>query len=365
MKRKVLLLCIAVVTLFSVIAVGCAGPAPTPPEEAAPPPEEEEEAPPAAPEEEVFNWRMAVLYPRGVAYIPLYEMYLDDLKKMSGGRLLVDLVCDGEGVTATEVFDAAAAGLVEMGSPYPALHAGVFPAGVIELGLPGCPPSNKDLKLLFYETRFNDVIKEGYAAHNLYKLDADMFLIGTYLCSKQPVKSLDDIKGMKIRCPGAYGELINNLGGSAVVMAFAEVYTALATGVIDGVDGCNIVDHRDGRFYEVAQYMYPLPLTTSQVAPLIVNMDAWNSLPEDLQAIIEISQYKHAELWERKSNLWELEALTEMLDGGLQWSPEPSEAEKAEWLQAGQASWDKYAEKDECCAELIDIMTDFMKELGF
>jgi len=364
MNKKVLLLCIAVVTLFSVIAVGCAGPAPTPPEEGAPPPEEEV-APPAAPEEEVFNWRMAILYPRGVIFTSLYEGFSDDIERMSGGRLVIDLVFDGEGVTATEIFDATRSGLVEMGALYQALHTGAFPAGVIELGLPGCPPSNPELKMLFYETRFNDVMKEAYAAHNLYKLDGEYFQIGTYLCTKKPVKSLDDIKGMKIRCPGAYGELINNLGGSAVVMAFAEVYTALATGVIDGVDGCNIVDHRDGAFYEVAPYMYPLPLTTSQVVPFVVNMDAWNSLPDDLQAILEIGQYRNIDLWERKCYVWEQEALAEMLDGGLQWSPEPSAAEKTEWLRAGQASWDKYAEKDEYCAELIDIMRNFMKERGY
>jgi len=49
------------------------------------------------------------------------------------------------------------------------------------------------------------------------------------------------------------------------------------------VDGCNIIDHRDGKFYEVAKYMYPMPITGSQVSPLVVNMDAWNKLPDDLK----------------------------------------------------------------------------------
>jgi hypothetical protein len=52
---------------------------------------------------------------------------------------------------------------------------------------------------------------------------------------KTPVTTLDDIKGKKIRGGGPNGEVLKNLGASVVTIPSAEIYTALATGVVDGV----------------------------------------------------------------------------------------------------------------------------------
>src|SRR5690606_32598011 len=78
-----------------------------------------------------FRWRMANLYPRGVSFGVAYEAFTKRVEEASGGRLIIENVYDGEGVGATEVFSAVKSGLVEMGSPYMALHTGELPAGVV------------------------------------------------------------------------------------------------------------------------------------------------------------------------------------------------------------------------------------------
>ena len=72
-----------------------------------------------------LKWRMATLYPRGTAFCEVYEAFCDNVKALSGGRLTISMVYDGEGVPATEVLSATRSGLVEMGSPYQALQRGV------------------------------------------------------------------------------------------------------------------------------------------------------------------------------------------------------------------------------------------------
>jgi TRAP-type mannitol/chloroaromatic compound transport system substrate-binding protein len=72
----------------------------------------------------VIRFRMANLYPRGVSFGIAYEAFATRVAEMSGGRLIVENIYDGEGVGATEVYSAVKSGLVEMGSPYMALHAG-------------------------------------------------------------------------------------------------------------------------------------------------------------------------------------------------------------------------------------------------
>jgi len=314
--------------------------------------------------EKNFKWRMAVLYARGVSFGVTYQEYVDDIERMSNGRLVINVVYDGEGVSAMEVLSATKSGLVEMGSPYQALHAGELPAGVVELGLPGGPGTYQEIRALFREGGWIEVVREAYAAHGLYYA-GEAYQPGTYVLTKKPINTIDDFKKLKIRCPGAYGKMLRNLGASPVVMAFSEVYTALATGVVDGVDGCNLVDHESAKLYEQAPYMYPLSLTSSQVAGIIINMNAWRQLPDDLKAIVEVATWKFGDDQMVKSVVWEKQALEKMLAKGLKMSPAPSEADIAKWNEAGMKVWPEYEAIDKYCKELIKIQREFMKKMGY
>lgn len=305
---------------------------------------------------------MATLYPRGIGYGEVYSNFAENVKKMSGGRLEIEVIYDGEGVAATEVFSATRTGLVELGAPYQALHAGENPAGVVELGLPGAMADYLQIRSLFNEGGWIEALDEIYAKHNI-KYIAEWTSPATYLLTKKPVNSLEDIKKWKLRAPGPYGKMLKNLGASPITMAFGEVYTSLATGVIDGVDGCNIIDHRDGKFYEQAKYLYPLPLAGAQSMPIIANMKAWNKLPADLQEIITMAARWGSDEWAMKSLVWEKKALKEMMDAGVKMSPVPSDVDKAKWLEAGRNVWPEYADKDEGSKRLITIQNDFIKKL--
>ena len=197
--------------------------------------------------------------------------------------------------------------------------------------------------------------KEAYGAQGLVWLDP-YIQPAVYVITKNPINSVADFQGLKIRAPGAYGKFLRNLGASPVSLAWSEIYTSLSTGVIDGSIGSNMIDHRDGNHVEVAKYMYPLPLAGAQVLPIIVNQSAWNKLPTDLKAIVKAATTVHAQEQMTKSRLWESEAVADMEAEGLQWSPEPSAADKAAWKDAGAKLWDEYAAADKYSKELIDIL---------
>lgn len=88
----------------------------------------------------VFKWRMANLYPRGSAFEAVYSGYCETIEKMSAGRLIIEDIYDGEGVPAPEVFGAVKSGLIEMGAPYMALHAGELPQVSWSLDFPAALP---------------------------------------------------------------------------------------------------------------------------------------------------------------------------------------------------------------------------------
>ena len=160
------------------------------------------------------------------------------------------------------------------------------------MGLPGGPSQFLELRALYQTTDWSSVLQEAYNERGLYLLGEE-YQLPTYVLTKEPINSLDDLKGKKIRAPGMYGTFFRNLGAAPVNMAYGEVYTGLATGVIWGVDAMNILDHQGGKFHEIAKYLYPLPITGSQTFPILVNLEAWNNLPKDLQAILRAAANEH------------------------------------------------------------------------
>jgi len=301
------------------------------------------------------NWRFANLYSRGTAFGEVYESLGKNIETMSGGRIKVQVLYSGEGVGTTGILGAVKSGLITMGAPFQSMHAGELPAGIVEIGLPGGTDDVGKLSTLFHEGGWSEVLKEAYGSQGLIWLDP-YIQPPVYVLTKKPINSIEDFKGMKIRAPGAYGKFLRNLGASPVSLAWSEIYTSLATGVIDGSIGSNMIDHRDGNHVEVAKYMYRLPLAGAQVLPIVVNRSAWNKLSPDLQAIVTAATAVHARDQMTKSRKWEAEAVADMEAKGMQWSPEPSEADKAAWGAAGTKLWDEYAAGDKYSAQLIDIL---------
>ena len=106
-----------------------------------------------------------------------------------------------------------------------------------------------------------------------------------FFFSKNPIETLNDFKGLKVRSfGGALSDMIDGMGSEAQWVAFAEVYPALERGILDsGVTGTNAAYGQ--RWYEVAKYMSgPLPLFTVEHATF--NPEVWNSLPADFQAVL-------------------------------------------------------------------------------
>jgi TRAP-type C4-dicarboxylate transport system substrate-binding protein len=301
------------------------------------------------------NWRFGNLYGRGTAFGEIYEDLAKNIEKNSNGRIAVQVLYSGEGVGTAGLLGATKSGLISMGAPFQSMHAGELPAGIVEIGLPGGTDDPKELYSLFHEKGWDKVLTEAYGSQGLVWLEP-YIQPAVYIITKKPINSIEDFKGLKIRAPGAYGKFLRNLGASPVSLAWSEIYTSLATGVIDGSIGSNMIDHRDGNHVEVAKYMYKLPLAGAQVLPIVVNRNAWNKLPEDLQKAVKDATITHAEEQLAKSKQWETEAVKQMEEKGLQWSPEPSEEDKKAWAAAGASLYDEYSAQDKYSKQLIDIL---------
>lgn len=301
------------------------------------------------------RWRFANLYGRGTAFGKLYEAFAKEIEKRTKGEVKVQVVYSGEGVTASSLLSATRSGLITMAAPFQSMHAGELSAGIVEIGLPGGTADTDKLNKLFHEDGWDKILKKAYAAQGLVWLEP-YIQPAVYIITKKPIKSIKDFQGLKIRAPGSYGKFLRELGASPVSLAWSEIYTSLATGVIDGSIGSNMIDHRDGNHVEVAKYMYPLPLAGAQVLSIVVNQSVWNKLTKEQQKAVQEASVEHAKAQLKMSRIWEKEAIAQMEKKGLKWSPQPSEADKKAWKATGEKLFDEYSKKDKYSKELIDIL---------
>jgi tripartite ATP-independent transporter DctP family solute receptor len=108
----------------------------------------------------------------------------------------------------------------------------------------------------------------------------------SFYTTKKPIKSVADVKGMKLRVQQSdmWVTLIQSMGGNPTPLPYAEVYTALKTGVVDGAEN-NWPSYESSHHYEVAKYY---SLTEHSMSPelLVFSKKIWDTLTKDEQAII-------------------------------------------------------------------------------
>lgn len=224
--------------------------------------------------------------------IPLLR---EGLTKKSGGRIKVDLASWPErNLNGPEIIRLVRSGNVDIGAAPLATVSGDVPfLDIVDLaGLnPTIDQAKKVAEAMLPEAnkaleRFNTRIIA------MYPFPAQV------LFCRQPITSLADMKGRKIRTNGgSTNDLVSSLGGQPAGIGFPEVYGALERGVVD----CAITGTASGngaRWYEVTKHMYTLPLSWSTAA-YYVNNTWWNKLDPAVRSFLE-AEFKALEVaqWE-------------------------------------------------------------------
>jgi len=298
--------------------------------------------------------------------VTVAEDFENKVFAMSEGRLKITNYYAGELVGEIETFQSVASGLAEVGFVYNASYAGLIPAAQIEMGLPAVNWNTLQQQWWFWEYEdgaAGKILRDAYAEQGTYWVNFGN-QTEPLLISKEPLNSVDDLVGMKVRGWGIVADFLDKIGAKATSVAFDELYTALSTGVIDASAGSNWVDVYDAKLYEVCPYIFPVMLSGTNGGPIVINLDSWNSLPDDLKAILEVAAADNCWLNSRAFGYYAVTDWQEMQAKGAQLGPALSQADKDKWMAAGLELWDDYAEKDKYCGELIPLMKGFLTQIG-
>ncbi len=319
--------------------------------------------------EKVYRWKIQSAYPRGDVSMELLNDFAADIKKKSNGRLLISVFADPELVPAEQLFEATKKGTLDMLHAVAAMWAGIIPVGEVEFGLPYAYniPGNKDIvesgaivREFFFKTGFADLLRKEYAKQGLYWLD--MHSYGKlFTLSTKPIKTCDDMKGIKIRVEGSWADYYNMIGARGTYISGMEAYMGLKLGTIDAsqwdvsaITGLN--------WHEVAPYW--LIGGQNDVVPgnILVNQKSWNDLPDDLKAVLTqaAEDYYHLLL---KVYVAEMVKVAELIKAGKVIESPIDEACERKHEEAAYKLWDEIGARDPAAAEAIQITRDWRKTL--
>ncbi len=240
--------------------------------------------------QKTYKWKLVTSWPKnypGLGTGP--ENFAKLVNRMSDGRLQVHVYGAGEIVPALEVFSAVSSGTAEMGHSASYYWKGKIPASVLFTTVPFGLNAQEMNGWLHYGGGL-ELWREVYAPFNLIPFAGGSTGVQMAGWFNKEVNSLEDFKGLKMRIPGTGGDVFSRAGGTAVSMPGGEIYTSLQTGVIDAAEWVAPYNDLAFGFNDVAKYYYyPGWHEPGAMLEFMVNRQAYESLPADLQAIVEVA----------------------------------------------------------------------------
>ena len=236
------------------------------------------------------QWTLVSAWPKNLPGPGVAAQTLADrITTLSGGRLEVKLFAAGEIVPGPGVFDAVSEGTAQIYHAVPA-YWGSKSKGIL---LFGSQP---------FGLRADEQV--GWMVHGggqaLYDEMYGRFGIKPFLCGnsgpqwfgwfRNEINSTDDLRGMKYRSTGLASEMCAELGMAVQAMSGPAMFQALQSGALDAGEFIGPWTDSALGYHQVAKnYYWPGVGEPSSAEECGVNIDAWNDLPDDLKAVVQLA----------------------------------------------------------------------------
>jgi TRAP-type transport system periplasmic protein len=223
------------------------------------------------------TWHVPVGYEVKTVWVPMFE----ELKKRSHDRIRYTMFAGGALGKGTEHFDIVANGLSDMGYFTATWTPGRFPlTDVLSLA---AWVDGKDIATEIGNAMYKRILHQEFSGVKMMELNG---CIQAFLWTKKPVRTLEDVKGLRVRSPGGHQtNYIKALGAEPIFMPLGDVYMAMETGTIDGIVTCPPLV-LSFKLYEVAKH--GIVTTFGCVSEgVIMNQESWKKTPDDLKPVVE------------------------------------------------------------------------------
>jgi TRAP-type mannitol/chloroaromatic compound transport system substrate-binding protein len=246
-------------------------------------------APPTGAAEPV-RWKVPVGFSTELPGLGDTIVYVSkQLEDMSAGRIQLKIYEPGKIVPAFSILDAVKDKKVEAGYTWVGYHQGQVPSAPLFAAAPfGLEPW--EFTAWWYEGGGRQLGEEVLGAHGVHPILCS--IIGPEAAGwfRKELKSLDDLKGLKIRFAGLGGKVMQKLGASVTVLPAGEIFPALEKGNIDATEfSMPAIDEKLGFDKLVKNYYFPGWHQVYTAEHLLVNKELWTKLDKADKAAIDTS----------------------------------------------------------------------------
>ncbi|MFC3121075.1 TRAP transporter substrate-binding protein [Agaribacter flavus] len=237
-----------------------------------------------------YKWKLVTSWPKnfpGLGSAP--ERFADYVNEMSGGRLVITVYGAGELVPGFEVFNAVSSGSAQMGHSGAYYWKGKIPAAPIFSAIPFGMNVTEMNAWLHYGGGM-ELWRELYQPFGVIPFAGGSTGVQMAGWFKKEINTLADLQGLKMRIPGLGGEVLKKVGGLPLTLTGGEIFTSLQTGVIDATEWVGPYNDQTFGLYKAADYYYTSGWhEPGTLLEFIVNEQAMNDLPKDLQKIVAVA----------------------------------------------------------------------------
>jgi TRAP-type C4-dicarboxylate transport system substrate-binding protein len=257
------------------------------------------------------------------------ERWKKEVEKRTNGKVAVDTFPGGTLLGAKNMMDGVIAGTADIGCLCMAYQPGRFlitNAVALPLGLPNAKVASLTLWDLYEKYK-----PEGFAKVKVLT----MFTTApSNIMSKIPIRNLNDLRGVPIRASGGAAQILKAWGANRVGMPMPETPEALQKGVVKGLFS-SLEVMKDFKFAELCKFV---TMTETPVYPfsVVMNMDAWNKLPKDVQKVFDDLRVEQCR--------WTGEYMDNHVIESMEWSKKVQGVEVIHLSQGEKAKWDKLLE---------------------
>ena len=308
------------------------------------------------------KWRCTSSFPKSLDTIYGAAVLLSKyVGEATDGRFTIDVFAPGEIVPGLQAFDAVQNHTVEVAQTALYYYIGKNPAFAPFTTLPFGLNARQQTAWLYqgggldlqnaFLAKYNVI---GFAGGNTGAQMGGWF--------RKEIKTVADIKGLKMRLPGIAGQVLARLGLVPQNLAGGDIYPALEKGTIDAAEFVGPVDDEKLGFNRVAPYYYyPGWWEGGPTIHFIANQQAWQGLPKPYQAAFEAaSAYANADML-AKYDARNPPALRRLVAGGAQLRPFPAEVMDAAYKE-NTALMAEISEKNPDFKTIYDSMLAFRNE---
>lgn len=308
-----------------------------------------------------YNWTFQTSETAGEPGFINKQKWAENVEKMSGGRIEIEILPIGAVVPHTDTLDAVGSGILQGHLTDPSYFAGKDPAFAMMGNLVGAWSDPFELIGFMQSGGGHELYAELVEPYGVHFIGAAATEPEAFV-SSVPIRSVEDLKGVKMRAPeGMVYEIFSKAGASPVALPGSEVFTALDKGVVQAADYTVFATNQSQGMNDVAHYpLYPgfhsLPLIDISMTKSI-----WDELPDDLKAVLNASVdqfiFDHvysvrkldaAAVEEAKANP-EIEIVN--------WSGD----ERAKFRRIAQQEWENWAGKNDLTQRYYDAVVAYLK----